>query len=745
MDFSPRPPGFNAPIARASFDDTADKLKARAEDVCRHLLPGGKLSGPEWEVADLSGARGKSLKVNTKTGVWADFGTDDGGHDLIALWAAVKGIRMVEAKQEAERWLGVEQRKPVKAPAPVWTKAAPAAKPSRPTVPGMVETAAWDYCDADGVFFGSVLRFDDPAGKERKEFRPWDGKQTKAPEGQRPLYNLPAILRAPPGATIVVVEGEKAADSVTALGDPLLVATTAWGGAAATAKTDWSPLAGRHVLRWADNDAPRADGKPSGCDVWLKATHEHITKAGPASLRDLVVPEGKPDGWDAADAGPDERRALIQGPALEQPVPQRVRLADMTADKLFAKKPPPQEWLVNSVIPFGRGGVVAAAGDTGKGMLLVDLAIKVAEPRIAMNVNPPMAFGHTVERHGAVVILSAEDDTDELNRRVRALGPDMSPEAKRRLYVLPYPDMTGRTPTYMAGDANKVEATQEFADVYQELRGIPDLALVIIDPLAAFAGVDLSTPSASQMVGNAFDKLAKDLGCTAIAAHHLTKGDRRYPIETAADARHAIGGAGQLLNSMRFAYALWAPGEEKERAIMSKLNLTFTNNQVYKGAVVKSNAASDRDVATYVRNANGLLCVVDWRELADKEPELGDIPSWMSQIAIDAVRHFASTGHLPLKSWIAETPRKDSPTGQWFNLMPAAWREYSASEFNGISRGQIVDAAIAAGLILEMSGKPKYLYVPGDEWDRNVMRYPRDLKKGGAAPKPVKLTLMEVE
>lgn len=758
MDFSPRPKGFNAPAARSSFDDTAAKLAARAQDVCRHLLPAGRQNGDEFEVGDLNGAKGQSLKVHTgrgdNCGLWKDFDSGDGGHDLIALWAAVRGLKMVEAKQEAEKWLGIEQRKSPAIAAPVASRPLAPVKPSDEdrdwwrTAP---KTASWDYFDEDGVLFGTVYRFDDPTGRHKKEIRPWNGKEWKAPDGLRPLYNLPEILKAPQGALIVLVEGEKCADAIRALNDPRLVAATSWGGAAAASRTDWSPLADCHVLRWPDNDHPNPDGKPTGRDTWLRTTAEHITKAGPASLRDLQVPEGKPDGWDCADAGLDERLALICGaialPATAESAP-RVRLADMTAANLFVGKIPKEpEWLVESVIPFGRGGVFAAPGDTGKGMLLVDLAVKVATPEPpGMDMNPPMAFGHLVARRGAVVILSAEDDTDELHRRVLALHPDMAPEAGARLHILPYPDMTGRSPTYMAGDANKVDATQEFRDVYAEMKAIPDLALVVLDPLSAFASVDMTAASSSQQIGNAVDKLAKDLGCTIIAAHHLTKGDRRYPIETAADARHAIGGAGQLLNALRFAYAMWAPGEDKERTVLAALGRDFTHNAVFKGAVVKANAKSDREVSTFARNmATGLLELVPWKKLREEALVVSDVPAWLVELAKHSVAHFANLQRPALKSWICETQRKVKgkvvPTGQWFDLMPMAWRDYRPSEWGGKSLPAVMDAIIKAGIVLQMEGKMPYLYLPGDKWDQGPdaggWHMPRDLLGGIKKPLPV--------
>ena len=99
----------------------------------------------------------------------------------------------------------------------------------------------------------------DRTASPAKSYRPChqadDGKWLLSrPPGLLPLYNLPAILAAPPEATIAVLEGEKCTDIARSLGVPY--ATTSAHGAQAPQLTDWSPLAGRPVavLRDADDD-----------------------------------------------------------------------------------------------------------------------------------------------------------------------------------------------------------------------------------------------------------------------------------------------------------------------------------------------------------------------------------------------------------------------------------------------------------------------------------------------------------
>lgn len=83
-------------------------LADRAEALCRHLLPGGKLSKNEWMCGDLSGCAGESLKIvvhGDKAGIWKDFAGDRGGSNLLELWVQVRGLPFQEALKEAKSWL----------------------------------------------------------------------------------------------------------------------------------------------------------------------------------------------------------------------------------------------------------------------------------------------------------------------------------------------------------------------------------------------------------------------------------------------------------------------------------------------------------------------------------------------------------------------------------------------------------------------------------------------------------------
>ncbi len=70
------------------------------------------------------------------------------------------------------------------------------------------------------------------------------------------LYGLCDVLAAP-DAFVIVTEGEQKADALTKIGGGRFVGVTS-GSATSAGGADWSPLVGRTVLLWPDNDTPGA-------------------------------------------------------------------------------------------------------------------------------------------------------------------------------------------------------------------------------------------------------------------------------------------------------------------------------------------------------------------------------------------------------------------------------------------------------------------------------------------------------
>lgn len=409
----------NDPSVRECFSNETEVIKsrlaARVEDALRYLLPAGVVRYGKYNIGDVSGNPGDSMQVELtgeKAGVWYDHATGQGG-DLLSLWATARGMnphtdfhRVVD---DVQSWLGSP------------SSHAPSQSQKRPSPP-MDDlgppTGKWDYLDADGALIACVYRYDPPGKK--KEFRPWDvrARAWQAPKNNRPLYNLPGIVKAD---DVVVVEGEKTAQALIDVGIP---ATTSMHGSTAPAdKTDWTPLAGKRITIWPDNDAPGLE--------YAGAVTKAARTAGVGAVSIITPPVDKPGKWDAADAvaeGMDIRAFLASAEDQTQTIAnhRRFRLQDWTYNR-FTGPPPERKWLIEGVLPMGVPGMVAAIGGAGKSMLLLDLAVKVASTRSSNPIPTEALGGPLVPEEGVAVMFTAEDDQDEVHRRLASIVMDPPP------------------------------------------------------------------------------------------------------------------------------------------------------------------------------------------------------------------------------------------------------------------------------------------------------------------------------
>ncbi|WP_174425514.1 YfjI family protein [Cupriavidus basilensis] len=123
-----------------------------------------------------------------------------------------------------------------------------------------------------------------PKGRE-KFIRPFWHDGTRWTHGEPPqpdgklLYGLHELATLP-DSLVAIVEGEQKADFLTQIGAGKIIGVTA-GGASSAGAADWRPMAGRHVLLWADNDEPGAKYASEVCSklLMLGCTVEHLDAA----------------------------------------------------------------------------------------------------------------------------------------------------------------------------------------------------------------------------------------------------------------------------------------------------------------------------------------------------------------------------------------------------------------------------------------------------------------------------------
>jgi putative DNA primase/helicase len=187
------------------------------------------------------------------------------------------------------------------APKDVWRPILPAPDDVPPGPPRHrygAPSGCWAYRDAARKLLGFVLRFDLAGGKEFAPVTYCENEATGAREWRfkawlqpRPLYRLDRLAQRPT-APVVVCEGEKSADAAGEL-LPDHVAVTSPNGAESAHKADWSPLTGRDVTLWPDNDD---QGRAYAAAV------VRALRGIAASVKIAASTPGAPEKWDAANA-----------------------------------------------------------------------------------------------------------------------------------------------------------------------------------------------------------------------------------------------------------------------------------------------------------------------------------------------------------------------------------------------------------------------------------------------------------
>lgn len=297
-----------------------------------------KKSGSEYEACcPFHTEATPSFKVSPAKQIYHCFGCGANG-DAIKFLQQHQGMTFKEAVQA----LGGDLPAPSAAPDPAPARERSARSPWAPVLPAPADAPApplahikrgrpettWCYRDASGAVLGHVFRFrTSDGGKEVLPLVWARHADTGAQEWHwmalpepRPLYGLDR-LAANPEATVLVVEGEKCAESAQAE-LPDLVAVSWPGGGKAVRKSDWSALAGRKVILWPDCDAKRVpltvEQKAAGVDQsdqpflaeedqpGIKAMDEVAAILLALGCRvwmmKIPAPGDKPDGWDVADA-----------------------------------------------------------------------------------------------------------------------------------------------------------------------------------------------------------------------------------------------------------------------------------------------------------------------------------------------------------------------------------------------------------------------------------------------------------
>lgn len=401
------------------------------------------------------------------------------------------------------------------------------------------------YTDAEGKAVYWRIRMSKPGAEKLirpmswSEDKGYESKEPSFPHG-KPLYRLHELMQAD---EVIVCEGEWCADHLAALG---LVATTS-GGSSSADKADWSPLAGKQVIIWPDNDDPGAR--------YAAAVAQAAYKAGARRVERLVVSDLPPKG-DAVDwlaTNPDataadvlalprhtEVREAAEASKYEDVV-QLTRASDVV--------PEPIDWLWYGWLAAGKLHVLAGAPGTGKSSLATAIAAAISRGGTWPDGTPACARD--------VVIWSGEDSAgDTIVPRLRACGADME-----RIHIISHVGTGAEKRGF--DPANDVDA---LCAALRRMK-VP-VGLLIIDPIVSAVSGDSHKNSEVRRGLQSLVDLAEEFGCALLGISHFTKGTQgRDPVERVTGSL-AFGALARIV--LAAAKLRSEPGQPDDRRILAR-------------------------------------------------------------------------------------------------------------------------------------------------------------------------------
>lgn len=338
----------------------------------------GKRIGSEYAVpcinrgAHTHGDKTPSLHISAKDKGWTCRVCGVGGGSL----EMVKFSGNAKTDKEALEWLDVEKE-------PVRTE--------RRIV------ATYPYCDLEGTVRYEVVRY------EPKDFR-----QRRRDEQGREVWNLSGVARLPyrlpelaegvkANRTILVVEGEKDADTLRAIG---FIATTSAGGAA----WEWTPefvepfVGAKRIIVVSDND-------DAGRTAARKRAYALREKCGDVRLIEFLPVQPKGDVSDLVGIGWDKKRLAELFEGAQSVRGEVEKLVDVVIRQHAAPPPPPPIKTGFRCIDSTLGGlrrtqtsVFAARPGGGKSAIGEQLAAYISERNRVLYCSMEMGTDRSSDR-----------------------------------------------------------------------------------------------------------------------------------------------------------------------------------------------------------------------------------------------------------------------------------------------------------------------------------------------------------
>lgn len=189
----------------------------------------------------------------------------------------------------------------------------------------------------------------------------------------------------------------------------------------------------------------------------------------------------------------------------------------ITEAELLHARPSPDRIVQNLL--YADVGVLIAPGGVGKTTLMLHVAMNIVLGR--------PVFGETVDKHGRVLFLTAEDTRDILVARLRACMDGLSDAERARVMDgVRIADVSGCGYRLTVVEADVVRPAPNVDGLIELCREIKPV-LIVIDPAVSFGVGESRVNDAEQGLVEAARRLRNDLNCCVLYIHHSGKANAR--------------------------------------------------------------------------------------------------------------------------------------------------------------------------------------------------------------------------
>lgn len=245
-----------------------------------------------------------------------------------------------------------------------------------------------------------------------------------------------------------------------------------------------------------------------------------------------------------------EERGLTQTlPSL--PVLPTLRLAEALSAELV-----PVDYVLPG-LPIGKVGLLSAAGGVGKSFWVLQAALQVAVAGFCDFDLAGAEFEKNDPRFGSVLLVSLEDECDDLARRYQSIKRHWQVDSERSAWIEDVAENDLVTLLPLAGqgitliDANG-DASPYLHAITEKAATLHHCRLIVVDTLRRSHDCDENDNGVMSRVLRQFEVLAKKSGCAVLLLHHESKG----AIQNSDAGASAMRGASAITDNARWVMRL---------------------------------------------------------------------------------------------------------------------------------------------------------------------------------------------